>query len=78
VKNAESPKSAELSVESPAELPESAEGLKRELMRTRTEISFIVGDRAHGGPSQDRELKAFQLKLRAIEGKLAAILRETF
>lgn len=59
-----------------AELPQSLEGLKLALMRTRTEISVIVSDRAHGGPLQDQEFKAFRVKLHEIEDKLAAVMRE--
>jgi len=59
-----------------AELPQSLEGLKRALMRTRTEIAFIISDQAHGGPLRDQELKAFRIKLHAIEDKLAKALNE--
>jgi hypothetical protein len=59
---------------SPVELPESIDGLKHELMRTRNEISFIIGDRAHDGPAQDEKLKALRLRLHAIEDKLASCL----
>ncbi len=36
------------------------------IRRLRTELAYITGDRAHGGPPREKEMEELRLKLRKL------------
>ena len=51
----------------------SRERCTLERVRTRTELAFIRGDRAHGGPTREPEMTALRERLAALETHLRGL-----